>query len=116
MRPNKVSSLAVALLGASVAIAVRQTFKNPKDVTFKNWAGSILHTTGVTSVEGTVVIPAFKGKQDTGVAIWVGIDGSGSGTCGKTLMQTGITISDYGAIEGTYTISANVGNENSPNV
>lgn len=64
-----------------------------------HWSGAVLNAQGAYNVQGSFKIPEISGQssQDS-VAIWVGIDGAGSGRCGNTLMQAGILLYGDGSI------------------
>lgn len=70
-----------------------------------HWSGAVWNGQGVYNVQGSFVIPEVSGQNSQeSVAIWVGIDGAGSGQCGNTLMQAGILLYGDGSIAREYHI------------
>lgn len=108
MKSNFALGLAGAIanaLGAAAAPALmsgpaRMAAAGPTVVTNTHWSGAVYNGQGVTDIEATFVIPDISGQssQDS-VAVWVGIDGATSGSCGNTLMQAGILLYGDGGIQ-----------------
>ncbi|OAA68966.1 Concanavalin A-like lectin/glucanase [Cordyceps fumosorosea ARSEF 2679] len=96
------SALAVAgAIANSVGVAAHPS--GASTVTNTHWSGAVLSSQGVTNVQGSVVVPNISGQSsDDSVAIWVGIDGAGGGTCGNTLMQAGLLVYGDGTIKPWY--------------
>lgn len=101
MKFSSVFTLAGAIINAlGVAAApARSAASGPNVVYNTHWSGAVLNSRGVTNVQGSFVIPRISGQpSQESVAVWVGIDGTGGGNCGNTLMQAGILLYGDGSI------------------